>query len=140
MVGPRYFSTLGLRTVRGRDILKSDGAASPKVCIINEGFAKQFFAGRNPLGLHVTGIDGSPSGTREVSYEVVGLARNYRSQGLRDDVEARFFMPITQPRGNNVKRALFLIRRAAANNAVLASSGRWTLGCRYTMRGQWKSS
>jgi len=140
MVGPRYFSTLGVPIVRGRDILESDQAASPKVCVINEAFAKQFFAGRNPLGLHVIGIDESPSGTREVSYEVVGVARNYRSNSLRGDIDARFYMPITQPLGDNVKRALFLIRRAAANNAVLASSGRWTLGCRYTMRGQWKSS
>ena len=121
MVGPRYFSTLGVPILHGREILDSDRAGAPRVCVINEAFAKHFFAGRNPLGLHVIGIDETPQGTREVSYEVVGVARNHRTNGLQGDVQARYFMPITQPLGDDVKRASFLIRTATANAGALTS-------------------
>jgi predicted permease len=122
MVGPRYFSTLGVPIVLGREILESDQAGAPKVCVINEGFARQFFAGRNPLGLHVTDVDETPTGTKETTYEVVGVARNYRTNGLRGEVAARYYMPITQPQGDNVKRANFLIRTTTVNTRVLASA------------------
>ena len=48
------------RCVLGRDILESDRAGSPAVCVINEAFAKRFFDRRNPIGLRVTivGEDG----------------------------------------------------------------------------------
>jgi predicted permease len=121
MVGPRYFSTLGVPILRGREILESDQAGSSKVCVINQAFAKQFFAGRNPLGLHVTVIDESSDGTKSTTYEVVGVARNYRMNSLREDVQTRFFEPISQAHGDNVKRANFLIRTASANSGVLAS-------------------
>jgi predicted permease len=121
MVGPRYFSTLGVPIVLGREILESDRSGAPRVCVINEAFAKQFFAGRNPLGLHVTGTDDGPGGAKTLTYEVVGVARNYRQNSLRDDVEARYYMPITQPHGDNVKRANFLIRTATEKTSVLAS-------------------
>ena len=38
----------------GRDILESDRGARPKVCVINEAFAKRFFDRRNPIGMRVT--------------------------------------------------------------------------------------
>src|SRR5262249_971693 len=37
-VGPRYFSTLGIPLVRGREILDSDTGAAPRVCVINQAF------------------------------------------------------------------------------------------------------
>jgi len=122
MVGPDYFSTLGVPILHGREILERDTAGAPRVCVINEAFAKHFFAGRNPLGLHVTGMDEFASGARAVSYEVVGVARNYRMDTLRDDIEARYYMPITQPLvSDNVKRASFLIRTSSVNTAVLGA-------------------
>jgi predicted permease len=121
MVGPRYFSTLGVPILLGREILETDHAGAPKVCVINEAFVKQFFVGRNPLGMHVSGIDESPSGNRMTTYEVVGVVRNYRTGGLRGDVAARFYMPFTQPMGDSVKRASFLIRTASVNTSVLTS-------------------
>jgi len=119
MVGPGYFSTLGIPMVLGREILASDRSGAPKVCAINEAFAKKFFAGRNPVGLHLTAIDEAPGGNRRTTYQVVGVARNARTNGLRGRIGPRFYMPITQPDGDNVKRANFLIRAAAENTPVL---------------------
>ena len=38
----------------GREITDQDRAGGRMVCVINETFAKRFFDGRNPIGLHVT--------------------------------------------------------------------------------------
>ncbi len=48
MVGPGYFSTVGIPVLMGREISAQDTAFAPHICVINEAFAKLFFAGRNP--------------------------------------------------------------------------------------------
>ena len=53
VVGPGYFSTLGIPIRLGRDILESDRGEATKVCVINEAFAKRFFDRRNPIGMRV---------------------------------------------------------------------------------------
>jgi predicted permease len=118
MVGPRYFSSLGVPILAGRDILESDQGAASKVCAINQAFAKQFFAGRNPLGLHVSVAD--EVGGRVTTYEVVGVVRNYRTRSLRENVRSYLYMPLAQPPGDEVKRATFLVRTSAENPGMLA--------------------
>jgi predicted permease len=121
MVGSDYFSTLGIPILLGRGILESDHAGAPKVCVINEAFAKKFFDKRNPIGMHLTAIDDAPDGTKPTLYQVVGVARNARTNSLRGNVDPRFYMPFTQPHRDNVKRANFLIRTSSVNTAVLAA-------------------
>src|SRR5471030_2049320 len=53
-VGPGYFSTVGIPMLRGREIGSQDTASSTPVTVINEAFANKFFAGRNPIGYHIT--------------------------------------------------------------------------------------
>jgi predicted permease len=88
-VGPKYFSTLGVAVILGREILESDRGEAPRVCVINEAFAQQYFDRRNPLGFRITLVNDD---SRE-SYQVVGVARNVRMQGLRGEVEPRFYVP-----------------------------------------------
>jgi predicted permease len=94
VVGANYFSTLGVPLILGRDILDSD-RAGPKVCVINEAFAKQFFEGRNPIGRHVTRIE--DNGIRD-TFQVVGVARNSRThvQEIRGEVRPRYFIAAAQ--------------------------------------------
>jgi hypothetical protein len=88
-VGPNYFSTLGIPLLRGREITERDHPSGIRVCVINETFAKQFFEGRNPLGMHVTHVFGNQRST----CEVVGVARDSRLGGLRGNVARRFYVP-----------------------------------------------
>jgi hypothetical protein len=44
-VGPGYFSTLGVPVMAGREITGQDRAGGAQVCVINETFARRFFAG-----------------------------------------------------------------------------------------------
>jgi predicted permease len=90
-VGSGYFATLGVPMLLGREFEERDAANSLPVCVINEAFAKRFFAGRNPLGKHVTQVFGEYRRTMEV----VGVARDMRGR-LRGDVAPRFYMPASQ--------------------------------------------
>lgn len=92
-IGPDFFSSLGIPILLGREISARDHAASPRVCVINEAFAKRFFANRNPIGQHVTQIYGRQRNT----YEVVGVVANFRKRGLRGEIEHRYFVPAAQP-------------------------------------------
>jgi predicted permease len=93
--GPEYFTALGVPLLQGRDFNESDRAGSLKVCIINEAFAKKFFAGRNPLGMHITTVYGD----KRVTHEIVGVARDHRTHRLLGPTHPRNFVPIVQPLG-----------------------------------------
>ncbi|MGH9628179.1 MAG: FtsX-like permease family protein, partial [Bryobacteraceae bacterium] len=107
-VGPDYFSTLGISLALGREITGRDQSSSGKVCVINETFAKRFFAGRNPLGLHVD------------KCEIVGVARNSRNRNLRDEIEPRFYVPAGNSAHVPPRFITFTVRTVAEPASVLA--------------------
>ena len=49
-VSDRYFETMGIDLVAGRDFNAHDTPESPKVAIVNQTMAKKFFGGQNPIG------------------------------------------------------------------------------------------
>jgi len=116
-VGPAYFSTLGVPIALGRDILESDRGDAPKVCVINEAFAQRFFDRRNPIGMRITAIGDNDSRT---AYQVVGVAKNARTQSLRGDVVPRYFLPASQP-PPSARAPTFLIRTATDSAPVMAA-------------------
>jgi ethanolamine utilization microcompartment shell protein EutL len=75
---------------------------------------RQFFGGRNPIGLHVTTID--PDNVR-TAFEVVGVAGDARTHALRDAARPRFFVPAEQ-RGSQATNRTFPIRTARAAAAI----------------------
>jgi predicted permease len=117
-IGPRYFATLGTPLLVGREITERDHAASPKVCVVNEAFAKKFFAGRNPIGMHVTQLYGPQRNT----FEVVGVAANSRKGSLRGEIEHRYFVPVAQP--IDVPRAITFAVRTAGDPGSAAPATR----------------
>lgn len=113
-VGPGYFTTLGVPLLMGRDINEADQASSPHVCIVNEAFARKFFAGRNPIGMLITTVYGD---VRRPHY-VVGVAKDTRTHRLRGDVNPRQFVPLSQPLGET-DGVVFLARTASDPGPVL---------------------
>jgi putative ABC transport system permease protein len=49
-ITPGFFSTFGVRLLRGRDFTPADVAGSLRVAIVNQSFADRFFKGREVLG------------------------------------------------------------------------------------------
>jgi putative ABC transport system permease protein len=118
VVGSNYFSTLGVPLILGRDILDND-RGGPKVCVINEAFAKKFFGSRNPIGMHVTRIE--DNGVRD-TFQVVGVARNLRThfQEIRGKVDPRYFAAAAQ--SPEASSPTFLIRTATKTGLVASAA------------------
>jgi predicted permease len=115
VVGPGYFRGLGVPLTLGRDLRDSDSGGSPKVCVINEAFARKFFSGRHPLGMRVTTVE---DGNR-TPYQVVGIARNAHTDDVRGDVEPRYYVSAEQP-PHSPASPTFLIRTATDSPSVMA--------------------
>ena len=99
-VSPGYFATLGVPIVAGRDFTIKDTLriqhgreatdTSPDKVMINESFAKKFFAGRNPIGLHI-GYGADP-GTK-ADMEVIGVVKDIKYENLRNEIPVQAFVP-----------------------------------------------
>jgi len=101
-ISPGYFATLSVPVVNGRDFTLNDNKEvlrglsekkddwSPTTVIINETFARKYFAGRNPIGLHV-GF-GSDPGT-PTPMEVIGVIKDIKYTNLRDEIPEQAFVP-----------------------------------------------
>jgi predicted permease len=88
-VGPRFFVTMRIPVLSGRAFLQSDLGSKQRVVIINQAFAKKFFPGRNPLGLHITRDD-----DKNIASEIVGIVGDTKYAGLRDNVKPIAYVPI----------------------------------------------
>jgi predicted permease len=99
-IGPNYFATLGVPIVAGRDFTINDNHEvkhgpeswnwSPTTVMINEKFAKKFFPGRNPIGLHL-GFGTDPGTPTDM--EVIGVVKDFRYTSLRDEIPEQAFVP-----------------------------------------------
>jgi predicted permease len=105
VVGPRFFETMGIPIRLGREFSSDDrataaagsGAAgapstgSHRVAIINETFARTYFAGKSPIGKHV-GVGGADR-------QIVGVIADTKYRNLRESTAHTVFMPIDQAAG-----------------------------------------
>ena len=101
-IGPDYFRATGTRLVRGRGITEDDRADGLPVAVINEEFARQAFAGMNPIGQTVSflGVH-NPLGRGTVT--IVGVAENIKELFLNESVMADIYMPFAQHPSNLVE-------------------------------------
>jgi len=88
-VGPEFFRVLGIRLVRGREFARTDRAGGAPVAIVNETFAKTYFAGRDVLGQHVQTED-------ELDAEVVGVVRDHRIGTIGEAPQSVVYYPFFQ--------------------------------------------
>jgi putative ABC transport system permease protein len=93
-VAPRYFETLGIRVVAGRDFTARDQRGTPQVAIINRALAERMWPGQNPIGkLLAWPLWGGP---RRPTFEVVGLAADTRSRSLESPAVPLLYVPLLQ--------------------------------------------
>ncbi len=52
-VPPGYFHFMGIRMLEGRDFTELDAGEAPAVIVVNETFARRFYAGASPIGRKV---------------------------------------------------------------------------------------
>jgi predicted permease len=95
-VTPGYFSTLGMPLIAGRGVSDQDSATATQVAVVNEGFAKHWMGGATAaIGrqFHVGG--GEPD--KETPWvTIVGVVRDAKHSGIRDDVAHTAFFSYQQ--------------------------------------------
>jgi predicted permease len=96
MVTAEYFATMGIPIVSGRGILDSDDANSPRVAVINQAMAEQYWLGKNPIGK--TFGDDDPGFPRLVTLQVVGVVKNSETRTLVTalPIQPYFYVPLKQ--------------------------------------------
>jgi putative ABC transport system permease protein len=84
---PDYFTTFGIRIVRGRAFTEYDNEKGPKVAMVNEAFANSFLKDLYPLEHRVVMeqfVPGSAS-HKPVEWQIVGVFHTVKSRGARED-------------------------------------------------------
>jgi putative ABC transport system permease protein len=96
-ITPRYFETMGIKLIRGRDFGSEDRADSPFVAIVSEALAAQAWPGQVALGKRLMdGLVGRGSNTRPKQWQtVVGVVANARYRDLAGP-RADLYVPIEQ--------------------------------------------
>jgi putative ABC transport system permease protein len=89
-VGPRYFTNLRVPIVAGRDFDERDREGAPCVAIVNEVFARRYFAGHSPLGKHLAKYESFRKPERS-ECAIVGVARDDGFQSLQKDARPFFW-------------------------------------------------
>jgi len=77
VVGGDYFSTLKVPLLRGRIFNERDTKDSPRVVIIDQAMAEQYFPGENPIGKRI-GVDAGNDEEGWVMSEIVGVVARMR--------------------------------------------------------------
>jgi putative ABC transport system permease protein len=87
-VSAGYFQTMRISLLRGRLFTPQDHPGSLPVTLIDEAFARRFFAGQDPLGQRVK----TPSGV----YTVAGVVGSVKVSGMNLDAPPTLYFPVTQ--------------------------------------------
>ncbi len=87
-VTPRYFETLGIPIVEGREFTNDDNEKAPLVLIVDETTARRYWSGKDPLGQKLL-VWGHP-------FTVIGVVRNSKHQFLNEQPEPMIYMSYFQ--------------------------------------------
>ncbi|HEX8117559.1 MAG TPA: FtsX-like permease family protein, partial [Pyrinomonadaceae bacterium] len=105
-VRENFIKAMGIPLLAGRDLTPQDDSRAPKVAVVNQTFARQYFNGENPVGRRFS-LDGSPASAGEV--EIVGLAGDAKYTSQRDEFPPTAYLPWPQEL-SSLRSATFEVR------------------------------
>jgi predicted permease len=107
-VGSRFFETMGVPIIAGRDFDERDDVRSAKVVVISDSVARRYFADRDPLGSQVV--------FQETLATIVGVVKDVRYASLRTDAPMVIYRPYRQQ--SSAPANTFLIRTSSSRAAL----------------------
>jgi predicted permease len=118
VVGGDYFSTLKVPLLRGRTFNERDTKDSPRVVVIDQAMAEQYFPGENPIGKRI-GVDVGNDEEGWVMSEIVGVVARMRFHAV-DEMAP---LPLIYcSLGQGQRTSLTLLVRSTVGPAVLEHS------------------
>ena len=110
-ISPQWFQTMRVPLRAGREFTATDNAQAPKVVIVNETFARNYWPNQNPIGKHVAVGKWDPA-------EVIGVAGDIKNNGLEQDTQAQLYLSFPQiPWG----RMNLLLRTAVPPRSMISA-------------------
>jgi putative ABC transport system permease protein len=92
-VTPGFFKAMGAPLLRGRELSEADKPDTPRVALINDTFARQFWPGEDPIGQRFK--FGRPD-SNSPWMTIVGVVADMRRTGYEAAVRCETFLPYTQ--------------------------------------------
>ena len=87
-----YFSTLGIRLLRGRHFTSADRMGQPRVALVNEAAARTFWPNADPIGRTIAvGQGGFHTGA-----QVIGIVTNVRYRTIETAATPDVYVPLSQ--------------------------------------------
>ena len=109
-IAPGYFRVMSIPFVKGRDLSPDDTSDSVPVVIINETFAREFFANGEALGQRVK--VGGPQAPRPWM-QIAGVVKDVKSDGLDAETIPEMYLPFSQ----NTGPSMTLVARTGVDTA-----------------------
>jgi predicted permease len=99
IVDPGYWDVMRTPIVRGRAFDDRDTLSGPRVAIVNETLARQYWPDQDPLGKTVRIPDvPDPDGRETLVLEIVGVARDGKYWQLGETARPFIYRPVAQTR------------------------------------------
>ena len=108
-----FFKVLQARLIAGRFYTEADDSSKPRVAVINQALAKQFFQGEDPVGRTIGDAELSPKSLARV----IGVVNDVREGDLVEPLVPAVYYPFKQDTG-----ALFLVVRTGHAPAPMMPS------------------
>jgi predicted permease len=102
-----FFSTIGLRVVRGRTYTREEVVTRAHVAVISETLARDFWPGEDPVGQTMERYD-------ESSRVIIGVVSDAIAARMREMSSATVYLPIRNPQDANI-----LVRSAGPPEAIV---------------------
>jgi predicted permease len=93
-VGPRYFETMGIPIVAGREFDRRDTEGAPPVIIVNETMARRFWPNENALGRRLRFL--TMNNNFSPYLEVVGIVKDSKYRTLGEEPQSFSYAPALQ--------------------------------------------
>jgi predicted permease len=91
-VSKSYFDTIGTKILTGRTISDQDTAASRKVALVNQTFARKYFKDEDAIGKHFGVMDPKYAG----AFEIVGVTEDTQYRQPTSKIPPTFFLSADQ--------------------------------------------
>ena len=92
---PKYFHTMNIPILRGRDLSADDTLSAPGAVVVNEQLVHECFPGEDPIGKRIT-FDEPPK--LPSWFTIVGVVKNVKQQDWAGIPESEVYLPFLQNR------------------------------------------
>jgi putative ABC transport system permease protein len=115
-----YFEALGIRLLRGRSLIDSDGTPGHESALVNQQFVAMHFNGEDPLGRRITLIDAQPNSAQQSApapATIIGIVPPMRQRNFQD---AQPDPVVYLPYRADPQRFMFLMLRTVGEPSLAA--------------------